>query len=85
MPEIKRVDDYVQHLIKTRSLLPYSVRYLVADGYYYRFKFWNAVRNADLNLISKLRVDANLNYIYTGEKNQRGAPRKYDGKVDCNN
>jgi len=42
---------------------------LVADGYYYRFKFWNAVRDADLNLIGKLRVDANLNYIYTGEIN----------------
>jgi hypothetical protein len=26
-----------------------------------------------------------LNYIYTGERNKRGAPRKYDGKVDCNN
>ena len=74
-----------QHLIKTRSLLPDSVRYLVADGYYYRFKFWNAVRDADLNLIGKLRVDANLNYIYTGDRNKRGAPRKYDGKVDCNN
>ncbi|MEG4961799.1 MULTISPECIES: hypothetical protein [unclassified Microcoleus] len=85
MPEITRVDDYAQHLIKTRSLLPDSVRYLVADGYYYRFKFWNAVRDADLNLIGKLRVDANLNYIYTGERNKRGAPRKYDGKVDCNN
>jgi hypothetical protein len=85
MPEVTRVDDYAQHLIKTRSLLPESVRYLVADGYYYRFKFWKAVRDADLNLIGKLRVDANLNYIYTGERNKRGAPRKYDGKVDCNN
>jgi len=84
-PDITRVKDYAQHLMKTRSLLPDSVRYLVADGYYYRAKFWNAVRDADLNLISKLRVDANLNYIYTGERNQRGAPRKYDGKVDCNN
>ncbi|MEG4091127.1 hypothetical protein [Microcoleus sp. Pol12B4] len=66
-------------------MLPDSVRYLVADGYYYRFKLWNAVRDADLNLIGKLRADANFNYIYTGERNKRGAPRKYDGKVDCNN
>jgi len=82
---ITRVDDYAKHLKKTRSLLPESVRYLVADGYYYCAKFCDAVRDTDLNLISKLRVDANLNYIYTGEKNKRGAPRKYDGKVDCNN
>jgi hypothetical protein len=67
-PEITRVDDSVQHKKKTRFLLPDSVRYLVADGYYCRLKFWNAVRDADLNLISKLRIDANLNYLYTGEK-----------------
>ena len=49
-------------------MLPDSVRYLIADGYYYRFKFWNAVRDADLNLSGKLRVDANLNDIYTMKK-----------------
>ena len=64
--------------------MPKSVRYLVADGYYCRAKFWDAVRDSDLNLISKLRSDANLNYLYTGERNKIGAPRKYDGKVDCN-
>lgn len=84
-PELTRVDDYAQHLKKTRSFLPESVRYLVADGYYYRAKFWDAVRDSNLNLISKLRSDANLNYLYTGERNKIGAPRKYDGKVDCNN
>ncbi len=26
-----------------------------------------------------------LKYLYTGEKNKICAPRKYDGKVDCNN
>ncbi|MEG5159652.1 transposase [Microcoleus sp. AT3-A2] len=83
-PEITRVDDYAQHLKKTRSLLPESVRYLVADGYYCRAKFWDAVRNSNLNLISKLRSDANLKYLYTGEKNKICAPRKYDGKVECN-
>ena len=85
MPEITRVDDYAKHWKNTRSLLPDSVRYLVADGYYCRAKFWDAVRESNLNLISKLRIDANLNYLYAGEKNQFGAPRKYDGKVDCNN
>ena len=65
--------------------MPESVRYLVADGYYCRAKFWNAVRDTELNLISKLRSNADLNYICTGEINKRGAPKKYDGKVDSNN
>jgi hypothetical protein len=38
----------------------------VADGYY-RSKFWEAVRELNLNFIGKLRVDANLRYLYTGE------------------
>ncbi|MEG4816430.1 transposase [Microcoleus sp. K5-D4] len=83
-PELTRVDDYAKHLKETRFILPESVRYLVADGYYCRAKFWDAVGDLNLHLISKLRSDANLNYIYTGEKNKIGAPRKYDGKVDCN-
>ena len=82
-PDITRVDDYAQHLKNTRCFFPNSVRYLVADGYYYRSKFWEAVRELDLDFIGKLRVDANLRYIYTGEQKKLGAPRKYDGKVDC--
>ncbi|MEG4107354.1 hypothetical protein [Microcoleus sp. S13_C5] len=41
------------------------------------------MRELNLNFIGKLRVDANLRYFYTGEQNKVGAPRKYDGKVDC--
>jgi Transposase DDE domain len=37
---------------------------------------------ADLHLVSKLRIDADLRYCYTGAQKPRGAPRKYDGKVD---
>lgn len=81
-PELTRIDDYIQHLKNTRTFLPDSVRYLVADGYYYRSKFSQAVQELNLEFIGKLRTDANLRYLYTGEQNKRGAPRKYDGKVD---
>jgi hypothetical protein len=82
-PDLTRVDDYAKHLKNTRCSFPTSVRYLVADGYYYRSKFWEAVRELNLEFIGKLRVDANLRYLYTGEQNKLGVPRKYDGKVDC--
>ena len=49
---ITRVDDYAQHLKNTRYFLPTSVRYLVADGYYYRSKFWEAVRELNLDLLA---------------------------------
>ena len=35
-----------------------------------------------LEVISKLRSDADMRYLYTGEQKPRGAKRKYDGKVD---
>jgi hypothetical protein len=82
-PDITKVDDYAQHLKNTRYFFPTSVRYLVADGYYYRFKLWDAVRELNLDFI-KLRVDTNLRYLYTGEQKKLGAPRKYEGKFDSN-
>jgi len=47
--------------------------YLVADGYYYRSKFCDAVRALNLEFISKLRIDANLRYLYTGEQKKLAA------------
>jgi len=78
------VDDYTKSLKTTRSFFPNCVRYLVADGYYYRFKFWKTVPELNLGFSGKLRVDADLRYLYTGEQKKLGAPRKYDGKVGCN-
>ena len=52
-PDVTRVDDYAQHLKNTRYFFPTSVRYLVADGYYYRSKFWDAVRELNLDFIGK--------------------------------
>lgn len=40
------------------------------------------MRELNLDFIGKLRVDADLRYLYTGEQKKRGAPRKYDGKFD---
>jgi hypothetical protein len=37
-----------------------------------------------LHLVSKLRIDANLRYLYTGDQKPRGARRKYGDKVDVN-
>ena len=63
-PDITRVDDYAKHLKNTRFFFPNSVPYLVADGYYYRSKFWGTVRELNLDFIGKLRVDADLRYLY---------------------
>lgn len=81
--KISRVDFYVEHVQSMIKYLPKNVKYLVADGYYSKFKFVNGIRQTELHLISKLRGDANLRYLYD-EEESTGRKRKYDGKVKFN-
>ena len=79
--EISRVDFYAAHLRRDAVHLPVAVKYLAVDGYYPKLKFVRVVRALDLHLVSKLRHDANLRYLYQGQQKKFGAKRKYDGKV----
>ncbi len=58
------------------------MRYLVGDGFYSKLKWVEGVIALQLEVIGKLRCDASLKYLYDGPQKPRGAPRKYDGKVD---
>lgn len=79
--EISRVDFYAHHLRRDAAYLPEEVDYLVADGYYSKTKFVEAVRAVDLHMVGKLRHDANLRYLYDGPQKKMGRNREYDGKV----
>ena len=79
--DITRMGQYLYHLDAVRPHLPAQVRYLAVDGAYAKATFVSGVVDAQLDVISKLRFDANLRYLYTGEQKKRGRPRKYDGKV----
>ncbi len=76
--KLTRVDHYLAHLKATRNALPPAVRYLVGDGYYSKIKWVDGVSALELDVIGKLRCDANLRYVYTGPQKKRGARRKYD-------
>ena len=78
----ERVKGYLEQLKTTRSHLPAAVKYLVADSFYSKKSVVDGVIELDLHLVSKLRIDADLRYCYTGEQKPKGAPRKYDGKVN---
>ncbi|MEJ7709603.1 MAG: transposase [Pyrinomonadaceae bacterium] len=79
--ETTRIDFYLQHLAETVPYLPPQVCYGVFDGAFAKHKFVSGVRALDLHLISLLRVDANLRYLYTGDQKKRGRAKAYDGKV----
>lgn len=62
------------------------VKYLAADGYFMKHDFIVPMLIEGLHVITRMRPDANLRYLYNGtKKSGRGRPKAYDGKVDCNN
>lgn len=80
--DCSRMELYTKHLKDCAKKLPSEVRHLLADGHYTKHDFVEAVRNLKLDLIGKLRCDANLKHLYQGEYQGRGRPKLYDGKVD---
>lgn len=84
VPEFSRMDQYLYHLDHVRPYLPPEVEYLAVDGYYAKAHFVAGAVGLRLHVISKLRCDANLQFLYTGVQKRRGRPRKYAGKVDLN-
>lgn len=76
-----RIDEYLRHLQETAPAFPPHVSIGVFDGFYAKRKFIDGVCSLGFTAISKLRLDANLRYRYTGVQSGRGRPKQYDGKV----
>jgi hypothetical protein len=81
--EQSRVDLYARHFREVApALKKASIRYLAADSYYSKVKFIDAVCEEAFDLVGKLRIDADLYWLYPGDYKGCGRPKKYDGKVD---
>lgn len=75
--------DWYANIITTRkdALSPIS-KILVADAWFSKKKFTNEIIKADMNLVSRLRDDADLLYLFRGEQLKgKGRPKKYAGKI----
>lgn len=81
-PVHNRTTHYLAHLRQQRHALPEGVRHILADSLYANQAFIWGVLSLDLHLVSKLRKDANLRYLYDGPYSGRGRRRQYEGKVD---
>ena len=75
---------YAQVIIKRKDTLQKFSKYISLDAYFSKKSFTDDIlENTELDIISRLRSDSVLQYIYLGEKTgERGRPKKYDGKVD---
>jgi hypothetical protein len=82
--EATRIDGYLDQLARVVSAHHLSpLRYVITDGYYSKQKFLGGVRALGLEQIGKLRLDANLRYLYQGpQRPGPGRPKTYDGKVN---
>lgn len=78
-----RVEQYAQHVIDVAAnLRELNIQYLAADAYYSKVKFVSKVLETGIHLVGKLRVDADLQWLYEGKYSGFGRPKKYDGKID---
>ena len=57
-------------------------RHVVADGYYARKGFVSLLIEEGFDLVTLLRHDASLRYLYEGEYLGRGRPKRYHSRVD---
>ena len=82
--EETRIDQYLQHLRDVQPYLKEDESYLAVDGFFSKKKFIDGVTDLKIHQIGKLRCDADMRYLYTGPKREKGSGRQkvYDGKVN---
>lgn len=74
---------YVGIIDRHKDLLLSFTRYLAVDGYFMKKTFIDPVLSMGLNVITRMRPDANLRYLFQGkQKEGRGRKRLYAGKAD---
>ncbi len=81
------VDHYAKIIVERSEQLCSMSHYLAVDGYFAKHDFIETITGqTGLHVISKLRNDASLMYLYHGQRKEgRGRPQKYEGKVDIKN
>lgn len=80
--EYTRIDFYMEQILDLLPLLK-QITYLVADGFYAKAKVFQIILSCQKHLITKLRPDANMMYLFDRSKNPKAhGNKKYDGKVD---
>jgi hypothetical protein len=78
-----RVDLYAEQVRQAApDMKALGIKYLAADSYYSKVKFIDAVCAEELDIVGKLRIDADLQWLNQEKYKGRGRPKKYDGKVN---
>jgi hypothetical protein len=80
------LDWYGNVLFERKETLAKLSSYIVADAFFAKKPFVDRVLAIEMHLIGRLRDDADLKYLFYGEKTgKKGRPRKHDGKINWAN
>jgi hypothetical protein len=81
---MSRIDHYVDVIKSEIQTLKSMVNYLAVDAYFMKKEFILPIVKEELHIVTKMRSDANLIYVYNGPRSTgRGRPRIHGNKVDC--
>ncbi|MGI0024693.1 MAG: transposase [Nitrososphaera sp.] len=80
-PELQRIQEMVK---KQLNLLRdwVTIRYLALDGHFGNNNALQMVQQCGLHLISKLRYDAALCFVYEGAQKRKGPRKKYGQQIN---
>src|SRR5919108_1936687 len=83
-PELKRIQEMVKKQLK---MLPdwLTIRDLVLDGHFGNNPALQMTLQCGLHLISKLRYDAALSFVYDGKQKRKGPRKKYGQQIHYRN
>lgn len=81
-----QIDVYREQLLDLAGRLEkvdFGISCWVGDGYSVKSKMFAAVDQTGSRLVTRLRADPNLRYLYTGPPiGTRGPEKQYDGKIN---
>ncbi len=79
----EKVRDAVPYYLKHMDDLLKLSNCLIADAFFSKETFVTGAKALGFNVISRLRDDVRLKYLYTGPKTgKKGHPKKFTGSVD---
>ena len=82
--ELKRIQKMVKEQLKMLENLV-TICHLVLDGHFGNNNALQMVLQCGLHLISKLRYDSALHFIYDGLQKSKGPDKRYGKKIDYRN
>lgn len=83
-PELLRIQNAIKKQLQVLQPLV-QIRHIALDGHFGNNNALQMVRQCGLHLVSKLRSDSALYFLYEGPQKKTGPRRKYGSKVDYKN